>query len=159
MSNSCDPTDCSPPGSFVHGILQAGTLEQVTISFPRGSFRARDGSRVSCIGRWVLYRAASREAWNWESPGQTEELVLSVPSLRLQMERPDSSLWEALRQAWIYGGSQGSSRCPLVSRARLTFLKTVTGRSFLIPTPRTPHVMFSPVRLPRLFLGASLAVF
>ena len=25
----CDPTDCSPPGSSVHGILQAGTLEWV----------------------------------------------------------------------------------------------------------------------------------
>ena len=23
----CDPMDCSPPGSFVHGILQAGILE------------------------------------------------------------------------------------------------------------------------------------
>ena len=25
MSNSCDPMDCSPPGSSVHGILQART--------------------------------------------------------------------------------------------------------------------------------------
>ena len=31
----CDPVDCSPPGSFVHGILQAGILEWVTISFSR----------------------------------------------------------------------------------------------------------------------------
>ena len=23
MSDSCDPVDCSPPGSSVHGILQA----------------------------------------------------------------------------------------------------------------------------------------
>ena len=23
----CNPMDCSPPGSFVHGISQAGTLE------------------------------------------------------------------------------------------------------------------------------------
>ena len=29
----CDPTDCSPPGSSVHGILQARILEQVAISF------------------------------------------------------------------------------------------------------------------------------
>ena len=33
----CDPTDCSPPGSSVHGILQARTLEWVAISFSRGS--------------------------------------------------------------------------------------------------------------------------
>ena len=29
----CDPIDCSPPGSPIHGILQARTLEWVAISF------------------------------------------------------------------------------------------------------------------------------
>ena len=38
----CDPMDCSPPGSSVHGILQARILEWVTISSSRGSFRPRD---------------------------------------------------------------------------------------------------------------------
>ena len=33
----CDPMDCSLPGSSVHGILQARTLEWVAISFSRGS--------------------------------------------------------------------------------------------------------------------------
>ena len=33
----CDPVDCSPPGSSVHGILQARILEWVAISFPRVS--------------------------------------------------------------------------------------------------------------------------
>ena len=33
----CNPTDWSPPGSSVHGILQARILEWVTISFSRGS--------------------------------------------------------------------------------------------------------------------------
>ena len=33
----CDPVDCSPPGSSVHGILQARILEWVAISFSRGS--------------------------------------------------------------------------------------------------------------------------
>ena len=31
----CDPTDCSPPGSSVHGILQARILEWVAISSSR----------------------------------------------------------------------------------------------------------------------------
>ena len=35
----CDPLDCSPPGSSVHGILQARILEWVVISFSRGSSR------------------------------------------------------------------------------------------------------------------------
>ena len=33
----CDPVDCSPPGSSVHGILQARILEWVAISFSRKS--------------------------------------------------------------------------------------------------------------------------
>ena len=37
MSNFCNPIECSPPGSSVHGISQARTLEWVVISFPRGS--------------------------------------------------------------------------------------------------------------------------
>ena len=30
----CDPMDCSPPGSSVHGVLQAGTLEWVAVPPP-----------------------------------------------------------------------------------------------------------------------------
>ena len=33
----CDPMDCSPPGSSVHGILQARTLQWVAIPSSRGS--------------------------------------------------------------------------------------------------------------------------
>ena len=32
----CDPMDVSPPGSSVHGILQAQILEWVAMSFSRG---------------------------------------------------------------------------------------------------------------------------
>ena len=32
----CDPMDCSPPGSSVHGIFQARILEWVAISFSGG---------------------------------------------------------------------------------------------------------------------------
>ena len=32
----CNPMDCSPPGSSVHGILQARILEWVVILFSRG---------------------------------------------------------------------------------------------------------------------------
>ena len=32
MSDSCDPTDCGLPGSFVRGILQTRILEWVAIS-------------------------------------------------------------------------------------------------------------------------------
>ena len=33
----CDPMDCSPPGSSVHGILQARILQRAAIPFSRGS--------------------------------------------------------------------------------------------------------------------------
>ena len=38
----CDPMDCSPPGSSIHGILQVRILEWVAISFSRGPSRPRD---------------------------------------------------------------------------------------------------------------------
>ena len=41
----CDPGDCSPPGSSVHGILQQRILEWVAISSSRGSSRPRDQTK------------------------------------------------------------------------------------------------------------------
>ena len=45
----CNPMDCSPPGSSVHGTLQVRILEGVAISFSRGSFQPRDQTGVSCV--------------------------------------------------------------------------------------------------------------
>ena len=42
----CDPMDCSPPGSSVHGILQARMLEWVAIPSSRGSSKPRDQTQV-----------------------------------------------------------------------------------------------------------------
>ena len=44
----CDPMDCSPPGSSVHGVLQARILEWIAIS-SGGSSPPRDRNWVSCI--------------------------------------------------------------------------------------------------------------
>ena len=55
-------TPCSLPGSYVHGVSQARILEWVANSFSRGSSRLRDWTQVSCIGRWILYHWATREA-------------------------------------------------------------------------------------------------
>ena len=50
----CDPMDCSPPGSSVHGILQARILEWVAISYSRGSSQPMDQTYVSyiCLLHW-----------------------------------------------------------------------------------------------------------
>ena len=45
----CDPVDCSPPGSSVHGTLQARILEWAATSFSRGASppRIEPGSLAS----------------------------------------------------------------------------------------------------------------
>ena len=51
----CDPMDCSPSGSFVHGILQARILEGVAIPFFRGIFPTQ-GSNLGLLHcRQILY--------------------------------------------------------------------------------------------------------
>ena len=43
------PLDCSPPGSSVHGILQARILEWVAMPSSKGSSSPRDRTWVTCI--------------------------------------------------------------------------------------------------------------
>ena len=62
----CNSMKCSPPGSSVHGIPQAGILEWVAMSSSRGSSPPRNQTWVSCIGRQVLYGWATREAFTWQ---------------------------------------------------------------------------------------------
>ena len=54
----CNLMDCSPPGSSVHGILQARILEWGAMPSSRGVTWPRDGNRISYIswiGRQFLY--------------------------------------------------------------------------------------------------------
>ena len=55
------PVDCSPPGSSVHGILQARIVDWVAISFSRGSTPPSDQTHISCIAG-SLFCWATREA-------------------------------------------------------------------------------------------------
>ena len=45
----CDPMDCSPPGSSVHGILQARILEWGAMPPSRGSARSRGQTHISYV--------------------------------------------------------------------------------------------------------------
>ena len=63
----CDLMDCSPPGSFVLGILQTRILEWVAMPSYMGPSQPRDGTCVSyasCIGRQVFTTSTT-----WEAPG------------------------------------------------------------------------------------------
>ena len=77
VSDSCDPMDCSLPGSSIHGILQARILEWVAMSFSRGSSQPRNRTWVFCLQadflpvshkgsprrlEWVAYPFSSRSS-------------------------------------------------------------------------------------------------
>ena len=67
----CDPMDCRPPASSVHGVLQARILEWVAMPSSRGSSHPRDRtcmSWVSCIGRKILYHWAEFNPWVGKIP-------------------------------------------------------------------------------------------
>ena len=85
----CDTMDCSPTGSFVHGILQARILEWVDIPFSRGSSLTQGSNpglpHCSTVGRffivWATMRSESRSVMSdslqshglcspWNYPGQ-----------------------------------------------------------------------------------------
>ena len=55
-------TVAQPPGSSVHGILQARILEWVAMPFSRGSSPPRDQTQVSCIADRFFTIWATREA-------------------------------------------------------------------------------------------------
>ena len=54
--------NCNPAGSSAQGILQARTLEWVTIPFSRGSSQPRDQTQISCIAGRFFTVWATREA-------------------------------------------------------------------------------------------------
>ena len=53
----CNPMDCSPSGSLVHGILQARLLMWIAMPSSRGSSWPRDRTCIpysSCIAGWFF---------------------------------------------------------------------------------------------------------
>ena len=61
----CDPVDCSPPGSSVHGILEARILAWVAMLSFRGSSRPSDQTRVPCLagGFFTAEPLGKHERW------------------------------------------------------------------------------------------------
>ena len=59
VAQSCltlyDPVYCSPPGSSLHGFVQAKTLELVAIPFSSESSWPRCQTWVSCTSRQIIY--------------------------------------------------------------------------------------------------------
>ena len=68
----CDPMDCSPPGSSVHGILQARILKWVAIPFSRGQLNPGTESKSSALQADSLMS---------EPPGKPNMDFVKVPFL------------------------------------------------------------------------------
>ena len=62
-----DSTDYSPPGSSVHGILQARILERVSMPSSRGSSQPRDQTHISDVSctSFITSTTWEAEAMNW----------------------------------------------------------------------------------------------
>ena len=85
--------DSSPPGSSVHGILQARIQGRVTMPFSRGSSQHRDGSQVSCVAGGFLYRVS-----HWGSPFLWHSPQISWFVPKVFTER--SGKWGASYNVW-----------------------------------------------------------
>ena len=99
----CDSLDCSPPGSSVHGILQARMLEWVAIPFSRRSSWPRDQTQVSHIAGRFFTIWATREPWcrwqdeGWELFSNTEGLSTEVDGFRAWSTWSDDHGWPPQR--------------------------------------------------------------
>ena len=65
-----DLLECSPPGSSIHGVLQARILKWVGMPSSRGSSWPRNGTSVFCLLHW---QAGS---WPLAPPGKPHMCIL-----------------------------------------------------------------------------------
>ena len=98
----CNPMDCSPPGSFVHGIFQARILDLVAISSSRGSSPLRDQTQVSCISctagnswHWAHGENQRKHAYNWITlpHNRNEHNILSQLYLNQKTNDPQGQIY------------------------------------------------------------------
>ena len=87
----CDPMDCSPPGSSVHGILQARILGWVVTPSSRGSSWLRDRTCVSYSP--LHWQAGSlplaplgKLIWKWIPTEKLEKIALTSDFLNRPFE-------------------------------------------------------------------------
>ena len=97
VSDSCNPLDCSPPSSSVHGISQARILEWVAFYLSRRSSWPRDWISICWTSMWILHHSAIREAH--ATNRSTFSSVSSVQSL--SCVQFFATQWTAAHQAFL----------------------------------------------------------
>ena len=81
----CDPVDCSPPGSSVHGIFQARVLEWVAIAFA-AAYPSDDLIFCSSIFPSVQFSSVSQSC-----PTLCDPMNCSMPGLPVHHQLPEST--------------------------------------------------------------------
>ena len=84
--------DCSPPGSSVHGFLQARILERIATPSSRRSSQPRDRTQVSSTAGRSFTVLATREAL-WMGPQSPAPGGPSYSSARPRTPREQWTLW------------------------------------------------------------------
>ena len=129
VAQSCltlwDRMDCSLPGSFVHGILQARILEWAAISFSRGSSWPRDRTQVSYIAGRFFTIWATREAfaymWNLKKWYRYRKQTYSYH--RVKGGRMRQIYWEIWNDVYI-----------------LLYIKQITNKDLLYSIRNSTHL-------------------
>ena len=105
MSDTCDPKDCSLPGSNVLGIFQARILEWVVMPSSRGSSRPRDQTQVSCVpytDRRFFTASTTWETQQWSEPSTMQEVHLYLLIPKESMQELCKTIIALDMKSWIY---------------------------------------------------------
>ena len=109
----CNPMDCSPPGSPVHGIFQGRTLEWIAISYSRGSSQPRDQTWVFWIAdRFFTVWATSTALWGMNSGHSWTAWFKSFGGGNKSISQRNKKVEKYL---WLLGDKAGEGRGALIS--------------------------------------------
>ena len=94
----CNPENCSPPGSSVHGILQTRVMEWVALPSSRGSSWCRNQTRVSCLLHWqagslplvFFFKALIHNVSEFTGPTMTDLQLPTMATLNQDLGRVHS---------------------------------------------------------------------
>ena len=124
----CNPMDCNPPVSSIHGILQARILEWIAIPFSRGPSRHRDRTWVLPHYRQLLYHL-SREVTQL-CPTLCDPMDCSLPGSSVH------GIFQAMVLEWIAISFSRWSSWP----RDWTQVSRIVDRSFTTWATREPHL-------------------
>ena len=104
----CDPVDYSPPGSSVHGILQARMLEWIAMPLSRGSSQPRGWTQAPALwadsllseppGKPILLTWSS---WNQSPLGYKDVSLITLKTIKMSC-----NFYQSWSHIWIDECSQ-----------------------------------------------------